>query len=316
VSATPAGDGEDVGRRHVRGGPLLVLGAVVVGVAAVAVAYLVLFTRTEQRTEAPPPAPPVMLTMAAAEGSVEVFRGDAWRPARVGERLEASDRVRTGEDGQAALRLSDGSMVRLEAATETHVQTLSRALSRIRLGGGGVQADIADDPARLFQVDLDDEGAAARTRGAAFGVTATAKGHATVAATRGEVAVSARGREVVIRSGQLTRVAPGASPTEPAPLPASLLLQVAWPGGDKGLLRSTSAVVAGQTDPGSRIVVQGRHVAVDADGRYRSEVTLREGENRVTVRARDAAGRQREARSPPITVDTKTDFKVHVPQWK
>jgi hypothetical protein len=295
---------------------VLVVGAVALGAIAVAVAYLVLFTRPEKKTEAPPPPPPVVLTMSAAEGKVEVFRGGAWAPARVGERLGASDRVRTGEDGQATLRLSDGSMVRLEAATETEVQTLSRALSRIRLGGGGVQADIADDPERLFQVDLDDEGAAARTRGAAFGVTSTAKGTAAVAATRGEVAVSARGREVVIRSGQFTRVAPGAPPTEAAPLPASLLLKVTWPGGESRPLRAKSAVVAGETTPGSRVVVQGRHVPVDAEGRYRAEVALAEGENRVTVRARDAAGRQREERSPPIKVDTKTDFKVQVPKWK
>jgi hypothetical protein len=315
VSETPADRGGAGGRKG-RAGLLLVLGAVLVATGALAAGYFFWFVRKEQRSEPPPPPPPVVLTMSAAEGKVEVFRGGAWGPARVGDRLEASDRVRTGDDGQAALRLSDGSMVRLEAATETQVQTLSRALSRLRLGGGGMQADIADDPERLFQVDLDDEGAAARTRGAAFGVTATAKGHAAVAATRGEVAVSARGREVVLRSGQFTRVAPGAPPADAAPLPASLLLKVTWPGGEKGLVRSTSALVAGQTDPGSRIVVQGRHVAVDAEGRYRAEVTLREGENRVTVRARDAAGRQREERSPPITVDTKTDFKVQVPRWK
>ena len=128
--------------------------------------------------------------------------------------------------------------------------------------------------------------------------------------------MSARGREVVLRSGQFTRVAPGAPPTDAAPLPPSLLLKVTWPGGEKGLVRSTSTVVAGQTDPGSRIVVQGRHVAVDAEGRYRAEVTLREGENRLTVRARDPVGRQREERSPPIKVDTRTDFKVQVPKWR
>jgi hypothetical protein len=315
VSDTPVDQGAAGGRRS-RSGLPLVLGAVGFGAVAVAIAYFVLFTRPERRPEAPPPPPPVVLTMSAAEGKVEVLRGGAWAPARVGERLEASDRVRTGEDGQATLRLSDGSTVRLEAATETQVQTLSRALSRISLGGGGVQADIADDPERLFQVDLDDDGAVARTRGAAFGVTATAKGTASVAATRGEVAVSARGREVVLRTGQFTRVAPGAPPTEAAPLPASLLLKVAWPGGEKGVVRSKSAVVAGETTPGSRVVVQGRHVAVDAAGRYRAEVALAEGQNRVTVRARDAAGRQKEERSPPITVDTKTDFKVQVPKWK
>jgi hypothetical protein len=316
VNETPADEGPGGSDRRSRAGVLLVVGAVIVGVGAIAAAYFALFTRREQRSESPPPPPPVALTMSAVDGTVEVHRGGAWAPARVGERLAASDRVRTGEDGQATLRLPDGSMVRLEAATETQVQTLSRALNRIRLGSGGMQADIADDPERLFQVDLDDEGATARTRGAAFGVTATSRGNAAVAAMRGEVAVSARGREVVLRSGQFTRVAPGAPPTDAAMLPSSLLLKVTWPGGDKGRLRSAAAVVTGQTDPGSRIVVQGRHAAVDSDGRYRAEVTLREGANHVTVRARDAAGRQREERSPPLTLDTQTDFKVQVPPWK
>jgi ferric-dicitrate binding protein FerR (iron transport regulator) len=281
---------------------------------AFGVLYFALFTRRDRQPEAPPPPPPVTLTFTAVAGRVEVLRAGAWAPAAAGAQLAASDRVRTGEGARATLRLSDGSTVTLEPATETQVHALGRALARIRLGAGLVQADIPDDPQRLFQVDLDDDNAAARTHGAAFAVSSNGPGAAAaVSASRGEVTVSARGREVIIRSGQLTRVAPGAAPTEPEPVPASLLLKVAWPA---RTLRARTAVVEGQTEPGARVEVQGRHAPVAADGRYRAEVALREGENRVAVRARLAGARPHEEISAPITVDTRTDFKVQLPRWK
>ncbi|HEY3359788.1 MAG TPA: FecR family protein [Polyangia bacterium] len=300
--------------RRTHAGVFLVGSALVVVALAFGVLYFALFTRPEARPEAPPPPPPLSLTIATLEGPVEVFRAGAWAPAAAGSRLAASDRVRTGAGARATLRLSDGSTVSLEPMTETQVQALDRALSRIRLGAGLVQADIADDPGRLFQVDLDDDGAAARTHGAAFAITSNgAGGAAAVSASRGQVTVAARGREVVIRSGEITRVAPGAAPTAPEPLPAALLLKVAWP---QRPLHAPSAVVEGETEPAARLEVQGRPTPVGADGRYRVVVALREGENRVTVRARLAGAPTREERSPPITVDTRTDFKVQIPRWK
>jgi ferric-dicitrate binding protein FerR (iron transport regulator) len=291
-------------------GLVLVAGAVVLAIVLGGVMYYAVF-RHEARPEPAPPSVPLTLIVESVDGPVEVLRGAAWTPAPAGTVLHTTERVRTGEGGGARLRLSDGSSVVLEAATETEVQALGRALSRIRLGTGLVQAEIADDPRRLFQVDLDDAGATARTHGATFSVARSGAGStAAVTAARGEVTVAARGREVVIRSGEITRVAPGAPPTAPAPL---LLLKVAWP---DGKLHSHTIVLDGRTDPGARVQVQDRHVPVASDGRYRAEVRLREGANRITVRARDVGGLTRQEISPPLRVDTQTDFKVQVPRWK
>ena len=293
----------------------LVLVAGAVGLAAVlgGVMYHAVF-RHERRPEPPPPPVPLSLVVDSAIGPVDVFHAGVWTPAAAGTVLHATERVRTGEGGRARLRLSDGSSVVLEAATETEVAALDRVLSRLRLGAGLVQADIADDPGRLFQLDLDDAGAAARTHGATFTVTSSGPGStAAVTAARGEVTVAARGREVVIRSGEITRVAPGAPPTAPAPLPTSLLLKVEWP---DGRLRTHTLILDGRTEPGARVQVEGRHVAVDRDGRYRAEVRLREGTNRLTVRARDVGGLTREEISPPLQVDSQTDFTVQMPRWK
>jgi hypothetical protein len=294
---------------------LAVLGAVaLMALGALGASYWGFFVRPEQHAEPAAPLAPETLAVAAVSGAVEVAGSDGgWRPARVGDTLSPRDRIRTDDEGGAQLRAADGSTVRLFAATEARVAELRRELKRLSLGAGMVEADVRDDPARVFEVELDEGGGVARTRGASFTASANGRGTAAVASRRGEVILSARGREVVIHTGQYARLLPGAPPAAPAPIPPSLFLKVDWPARRS---RDKKLVVAGETTPGARVRVAGRYVPVGPDGRYRSEVEVTDGIHQLSIRAVDVAGHVVDEESPKIVVDTKTDFTVQTPSWK
>ena len=289
---------------------LVVLSALTLG----AVSYWIFFVRPERAAERTPALAPETLAIATVSGGVEVAVADgSWRPARPGERLSARDRIRTDDEGAAELHAADGSTVLLSPGTEARVDELRRELKRLSLARGELQAEIADNPARVFEVEVDGHGAVARTRGARFTASADGAGAAAVATRRGEVILSARGKEVVIRTGQFARVAAGGTPDGPRPLPESLFLKVQWPATTSN---RPEVVIAGEASPGARVKVAGHFVRPDADGHYSANVPLPDGAHELHVHATDLAGHVADEKSPRIVVDTKTDFKVHPPKWK
>lgn len=304
---------------------------VALAIAALAVSagvsYYLFFERPEQRTEAPAPREVEGLRLVAVSGGVEVAGADGtFRPATAGTILGPRDRVATADDGTAELRGADGSTVRLLGATSVRVGALRRELARLRLAQGMVEADVPDDPARVFEVELDDsadqpptdggaaaQGAVARTRGARFVASANGAGSAAVASRRGEVVLSARGREVVIRAGEVSRVRPGAPPEQPSPIPGSLFLKVAWPPAATSQRR---VVVDGTTRAGARVQVNGRYVPVDERGHYRATLDLSDGIHPLSVKAVDVTGDVASEGGRQVVVDTKTQFKVQKPKWR
>jgi hypothetical protein len=281
-------------------------------VAAVGVVYFTLFVRPEGRTEAPAAQSPETLKVRTVTGGVEVAGADGiYRRAPAGTLLSPNDRIRTDDEGSAELVAADGSTVKLLPATQATVAELSRELKKLRLGRGAIEADVRDDPTRVFELELGD-GAAARTRGASFSATSNGEGTAAVASRRGEVVLSAQGREVVIRSGQYSRIQPGKAPDAPAPIPASLFLKVAWPSPSA----KRKIIIAGETAPGARVQIQGKWQRVGKDGAYRTELDLPDGRHQVRVHAVDVGGHIVDEQSPPIIVDTQTHFEVERPTWK
>src|SRR5262249_10117302 len=159
-------------------------------------------------------------------------------------------RIRTGDGGAATLRAADGSTVKLLGATRARVEALTRELSRLSLGAGMVEAEGRDDPTRLVELDLDDPqavarggGGAGRAPGATLVASADGAGRSWVASRSGEVILSARGKQVTIRTGQYARVGPGEPPGAPSPIPPSLFLKVVWPGGQS---RERKVLVRGE----------------------------------------------------------------------
>ena len=249
-------------------------------------------------------APPVevhALYLGEQEGSVEVRNPDGtWRAAIAGEALPPATRIRTGDFGRAVLGSGERYEVQLESGTEVSVEELTSSISRLLLERGMATADVQGGR-HVFEVSTRGSDAVARTSAGRFTVSNDMQGTVAVAATRGEVELRGGGKLVVVRAGQQSLILRGEGPTEPAPIPESLLLKVQWPKARE--LTRRRLVVAGKAEPGSQVHVDGTPLQVGADGTFRSEVQLREGDNKVQVRARGVGGGRVES-THEVRVDT------------
>ncbi len=89
---------------------------------------LILRTVTAQTAESSPPA--VLLTK---ENIVNVaLHGAAWSNAIVGQTLAIHDRIRTGEDSRATVRLSDLTVLRIDENSEDEIEPPQEAGVRRR----------------------------------------------------------------------------------------------------------------------------------------------------------------------------------------
>jgi Glucodextranase, domain B/FecR protein len=275
--------------------------------------------------EAPAPPPPekrpveVELKLEEIRGTVELRRGTGeWRSASVGEALRPSDAVRTREGSYAVLIGGEAVEVRMEAGTEVTVEALTASLSRLLLGNGMTTTRVKPGARHTFEVKAVGSDAQARTEGGTFSMSNNGKGTVAVGTREGEVAFLGQGKVVIVRAGQQSIVHPGRTPSEPAPIPTSLLLKVNWPAHPR-----RQALVSGQTEPGTFVDVAGQRVPTDKEGRFSHPVSLKEGRNTVEVRARSVGGLRQMARqelivdtTPPkgVTVDSGLWGDPHPPE--
>lgn len=255
--------------------------------------------------EAPAPPPPekrpveVELKLKEIRGTVEVRRGDGeWRPASAGEELRPSDAVRTLEGSYAVIIGGEAVEIQMDAGAEITVETLTAQLSRLRLGNGMTTIRVTPGARQTVEVKAVGSDAEARTEGGTFSMSNNGKGTVAVGTREGEVSFRGQGKVVIVRAGQQSIVQPGRGPSEPAPIPTSLLLKVNWPTNPR-----RKAVLTGQTEPGSQVDVAGKRIPTDKEGRFTLPLTLKEGPNNVKVQVRSVGGLRQEA-SNELTVDT------------
>jgi len=244
----------------------------------------------------------VELRLGELEGLVEVRRGEVWRPAQPGEPLQVSDVVRTRAGATALLVGGPSLEVRMTPGTEVSVEELTDSLSRLLLGNGMATARVRTGSAKqTFELKAAGSDAVARTDTGTFSMSNNGQGTVAVGTQDGEVAFVGQGKVVIVRAGQQSIVRPGQGPSDPTPLPSSLLLKVQWPA--TGTLRRRTLVVSGQSEPGTRLEVAGQPLTPDAEGRFTQSVTLREGTNTLQVRAQGVGGVS-QAEQRQVVVDT------------
>lgn len=249
------------------------------------------------------PSEQVRAEILATRGAVQVRTGTGpWNPAQTGQRLGTEDAVRSGRNAEATLKMGSGVEVQLSPRSEFSIRELSDEVSRIRLEEGHVTASVDAKGQRVLKVAARGTDAEATSAGGSFGVVADGKGQLAIATTTGSVKLAAAGQTVEVAAGQTSTVSePTAPPSAPRPIPASLFLKVAALGAAK--TNQTQVFVTGQTEPGA-VVKAGDYVAqVDAEGKFRVPVALKDGENKIAVEVVDATGRSRSQALPPIVVD-------------
>lgn len=248
------------------------------------------------------------LRLKEVRGTVQVrHTGGDWRGASEGDALRASDRVRTLAGSYALLIGGEAVEVSMEEGTEVTVSMLTATLSRLSLGNGMTKMRVkAGSLHTLEMTATGGDNPVVRSKGGEFTVSNNGAGTVAVATTAGEATLASRQREVTVLAGQQSIVLPGQAPSEPAPIPTSLLLKVNWPAHPR-----RQAVVTGQTDPGTHVVANGETVVPDAKGHFSFPLSLKEGANPVNVQAR-AVGGLTEAQQHSLTVDTTPPKAVTV----
>jgi hypothetical protein len=233
--------------------------------------------------------PKIAATLLARKGKVELSRGGGgWSDARVGDRLVPSDALRTG-DGEAEIGLGAIRM-RLHQSSALHLQRTSATSLRAGVRGT-VESDV--EPGRgALDVEMEGTDAVARSTGGHFFVTAEGRAIVAVATVTGSVNLAAKGREVEVKEGEVSRVYEGV-PGAPSPALRRVLLSVRWP---RALATSDEAIsISGKVDPSSRVFVQGEPVAVEENGAFAARVPLHPGSQKVSVLVVDALGRRKQS---------------------
>ncbi len=152
----------------------------------------------------------------SVENSVEAAGPSAaWLPATVGQKLALHDRVRTGEDSRAAVRLSDLSILRLDELTEAEILPPTETASKPTV-------DLKQGTAYFFsreksrEINVRTPAANGGIRGTEFVVTVAADGATSFTMIEGEVVTSNESGSLVIRSGERAEIRPGGKPAKDA----------------------------------------------------------------------------------------------------
>ncbi|MGZ5021204.1 MAG: TonB-dependent receptor domain-containing protein [Chthoniobacterales bacterium] len=151
-------------------------------------------------------------------------RTGTWAAAIVGQSLVVRDRLRTGEDSRAAVRMADASILRIDELTETEILPSQNAQDKSTLNlKQGSAYFFSREKAR--EVKMETPAATGAIRGTEFVVRVAANGHTSFVMLDGEVEVSNAQGSVLVRSGEGAEVDPGGRPTKTAMLEAISSIQ-------------------------------------------------------------------------------------------
>lgn len=257
----------------------------------------------------------VEIHLGDVQGTVQIRRGldGGWEDAKSGDVLNPSDGVRTTNGSYAVLVGEETWEVKMEPGTEVGIGELKESITKLLLESGMAKATVKGGGRHTFEVRANNSDAVASTDGGVFTIASNGKGTVAVGAEAGEVSFAGGGRVVIVRAGQQSIVRPGEGPSAPSPIPTSLLLKVKLPG---GVTNKSKFTVKGETEPGALVEVQGKVIAVDAKGRFEAPVTLQEGANALSVRAKSVGGKESAAKGG-IELDTTVQKPTIDPNiWK
>jgi tetratricopeptide (TPR) repeat protein len=180
------------------------------------------FSRDAPAQDANPPDAPEIISK---ENLVDTSRPSAaWRPASVGQKLIWHERLRTGEDSRAAVRMSNRSILRVDELSEEEILPPKTASDKptidLKQGAGYF---FSREKSR--EINVKTPAANGAIRGTEFLVTVAANGHSSFTMFDGEVEVSNAQGSVLVRSGQRADADPGRKPTKTAVIMTVNLVQ-------------------------------------------------------------------------------------------
>jgi tetratricopeptide (TPR) repeat protein len=145
--------------------------------------------------------------------------GGSWTSATVGQPLVAHDRLRTGEDSRAAVRMTDLSVLRIDELTTIEITPPTTASDKPSLNvDKGAAYFFSREKSREMKVET--PAANGAMRGTEFVVAVAANGSTTVTMLDGEVELSNAQGSLVVSTGEQAKVDVGGAPRKTAVLEA------------------------------------------------------------------------------------------------
>jgi hypothetical protein len=152
-------------------------------------------------------------TVTARHNAVDVSSASgAWRAASVGQSLGIGDRIRTGEESRASVRLADGSVLQLDELTTIEIKPPREAADQATI-------NLPKGSAYFFnrgnarEVAIETPSANGAIRGTAFVLTVGADGGTQVAMIEGAFELSTRAGRVIAREREQARAGSNDGPT-------------------------------------------------------------------------------------------------------
>ena len=145
--------------------------------------------------------------------------GGSWAPATVGQALAVNDRLRTGEDSRAAVRMTDLSVLRMDELTTITIGPPATAGDKPSLNvKEGTTYFFSREKSREIRVET--PAANGAIRGTEFVVTVAANGSTTMTMLDGEVELSNAQGSLLVSTGEQAKVDVGGAPRKTAVLEA------------------------------------------------------------------------------------------------
>jgi len=200
--------------------------------------------------------------LAFTIGDIQAVHADVTvgrRPVQGEQRLSDGDSVATGPDGRARLRLDDGTIVAVDAATRftLHGSKLELESGRVFVQGG---------VAARTEVTLRGASTAVASSAAAFDSTGQ---KVTVYCAQGELMLNASGSQLRVGSGETASLEGNSRSVAPEKAFEDWTggLAVPWtsPLGERSAIPNARAM-NDRSDPGTDLVIRSQKVAVDIDG--------------------------------------------------
>jgi tetratricopeptide (TPR) repeat protein len=143
----------------------------------------------------------------------------SWAPATIGQPLAVHDRLRTGEDSRAAVRMTDLSVLRIDELTTIEITPPATTSDKPSLNvKEGTTYFFSREKSREMRVET--PAANGAMRGTEFVVAVAANGSTTVTMLDGEVELSNAQGSLVVTSGEQAKVDVGGTPRKTAVLEA------------------------------------------------------------------------------------------------
>jgi len=163
--------------------------ALIIGVGLVALPFIQRYLPLGGELEA---------TVQAAEGQVYHIADTRSTALVAGEKLQRGERIRTGKDAHAMVRLGDGSVIEMKDRSQFYVTKNSQGTT-IHLERGAIVVEAAKQGKQHLFVDTGDS--TVSVTGTIFSVNNGTKG-ARVSVIEGEVHLDHAGKEQVLRGGE------------------------------------------------------------------------------------------------------------------